>query len=131
VAFSVWGEPASNPWASVPAAALNDHTGAAPPDPRAPGIFAMASEERIRELLDAAGLRPQRIEKVEVGWNFESADDHWHYVMDLAGAIAMRVRSLPEADQAEVRRLTEERLDGAAREPGYRLPALCVNVLAE
>ena len=131
VAFSVWGDPSSNPWASVPARALFEHTGETPPDPLSPGIFAMASEERTRELLDAAGLRPLRVEHVEMDWNFESPDDHWHYVMDLAGAIAMMMRSLPEREQAAIRRLTEERLEGAARPPGYRLAGLCLNVLAE
>src|SRR5919206_582330 len=41
VAFSVWGYPAANPWACVPADAYVEHTGARPPDPLAPGIFAM------------------------------------------------------------------------------------------
>jgi ubiquinone/menaquinone biosynthesis C-methylase UbiE len=131
VAFSVWADPGSNPWASVPAQALAEHTGMEPPDPLAPGIFAMASEERTRELLDAAGLRPLRVEHVEMEWSFETPDDHWHYVMDLAGALAMVIRSLPEADQSAIRGLVEEKLDGVAREPGYGLPGLCLNVLAE
>ena len=130
VAFSVWADPASNPWASVPAQALLEHTGATPPDPHAPGIFAMAREDRTRELLAEAGLEPKRMEHVEMEWAFESADQEWHYVMDLAGAIAMVMRSLPESEQAEIRRVTEERLAPVAREPGYGLPGLCLNVLA-
>jgi len=64
-------------------------------------------------------------------WAFESADDHWHYVMDLAGAIAMVVRSLPESGQAEIRRLSEERLEPVVTRPGYGLPGLCLKVLGE
>jgi SAM-dependent methyltransferase len=131
VAFSVWADPDANPWASVPARALIEHTGAKPPDPHAPGIFAMASEGRTRELLDAAGLRPVRVEHVEMAWSFDSPDDHWRYVMDLAGALAMVIRSMPEREQAAVRRLTEERLSPFAGEPGYRIAGLCLNVLAE
>jgi ubiquinone/menaquinone biosynthesis C-methylase UbiE len=131
VAFSVWADPEANPWGSVPARALIEHTGAKPPDPLAPGIFAMASEERTRELLDAAGLRPVRMEHVEMDWSFDSPDDHWRYVMNLAGALAMVIRSMPEREQAAVRRLTEERLEPVARPPGYRLAGLCLNVLAE
>jgi SAM-dependent methyltransferase len=130
VAFSVWADPASNPWASVPAQALVEHTGAEPPDPHAPGIFAMASGERTRELLGAAGLEPSRVEHVEMEWRFESPDDHWHYVMDLAGAIAMVIRSLPESEQAAIRGLSEAKLEPLARRPGYGLPGLCLNVLA-
>jgi ubiquinone/menaquinone biosynthesis C-methylase UbiE len=131
VALSVWGDPRANLWASVPAAVLSEHTGQPPPDPLAPGIFAMASEERTRELLTEARLTPRRMEHVEMEWSFDTPDDHWRYVMDLAGALAMRVRSLPEDDQAAVRRLTEERLRPMARTPGYGLGGVCLNVLAE
>jgi ubiquinone/menaquinone biosynthesis C-methylase UbiE len=131
VAFSVWGDPASNPWASVPAQALLEHTGGEPPDALAPGIFAMASEERTRELLSSARLEPRRVERVEMEWAFDTPDDHWHYVTDHAGALAMVVRALPEDDQAAIRRLAEERLESVARPPGYGLPGLCLNVLAE
>jgi SAM-dependent methyltransferase len=131
VALSVWGAPASNRWASAPAAAYLEYTGAEPPDPLAPGIFAMASEDRTRDLLEGAGLRPVRMEHVEMEWAFETPDDHWHYVMDLAGALAMLVRALPDDDQAAVRRLTEERLEPVVRRPGYNVPGLCLNVLAE
>jgi ubiquinone/menaquinone biosynthesis C-methylase UbiE len=131
LALSVWGDPRANLWASVPAAVLSEHTGQPPPDPLAPGIFAMASEERTRELLTEAGLTPRRMEHVEMEWSFDTPDDHWRYVMDLAGALAMRVRSLPEDDQAAVRRLTEERLRPMVRTPGYGLGGVCLNVLAE
>jgi ubiquinone/menaquinone biosynthesis C-methylase UbiE len=131
LAFSVWGDPAANPWASVPAQAIFQHTGQTPPDPLAPGIFAMASEERTRELLAEAGLTPRRVELVEMEWAFDSPDGHWHYVLDLAGALAMVVRSLPEPEQAEVRRVSEERLRPVARSPGYGLPGVCLSVLAE
>jgi len=121
----------ANLWASVPAAALAEHTGQEPPDPHAPGIFAMASEERTRELLTEAGLTPRRVEHVEMEWSFRTPDDHWRYVMDLAGALAMVVRSLPEDEQAAVRRLTEQRLEPMVRRPGYVLGGVCLNVLAE
>jgi ubiquinone/menaquinone biosynthesis C-methylase UbiE len=130
VAFSVWGDPASNRWASAPAEAYLEHTRAEPPDPRAPGIFAMASEARTSELLAEAGLRPVRTEHVEMEWTFDTPDDHWHYVMDLAGALAVRIRALPEADQAAVRRRTEEKLEPVVRRPGYNVGGLCLNVLA-
>src|SRR5215207_7276657 len=72
VALSVWGDPERNPWASIPARALLEQTGAEPPDPFAPGVFAMASEERTRSLLQDAGLAPQRVETVDMAWWFES-----------------------------------------------------------
>lgn len=130
VALSVWGDPQQNPWASIPARALLEQTGADPPDPFAPGIFAMASEERTRELLDAAGLEPQRVENVEMAWRFESFADYWHHLTDVKGAIAMVVRSLPQAEQDALGEEIERRLKPYAEGDGYRMPGVCLNVLA-
>jgi SAM-dependent methyltransferase len=130
LALSVWGDPEQNPWASIPARALLELTGAEPPDPFAPGIFAMASEQRTRNLLIDAGLEPHRVEAVEMTWRFESLADYWHHLTDVKGAIAMVVRSLPEADQAALSTEIERRLGPYADGEGYRLPGICLNVLA-
>jgi ubiquinone/menaquinone biosynthesis C-methylase UbiE len=130
VALSVWGDAQQNPWASIPARAILDQTGAEPPDPLAPGVFAMASEERTRELLAAAGLEFQRIETVEMAWSFESLAEYWHYLTDLKGAIALVVRALPEAEQTALIAEIERRLEPFAEDGGYRLPGMCLNVLA-
>jgi ubiquinone/menaquinone biosynthesis C-methylase UbiE len=130
VALSVWGDPQQNPWASIPARAILDQTGAEPPDPLAPGVFAMASEERTRELLAAARLEPQRIETVEMAWSFESLAEYWHYLTDLKGAIAMVVRALPEGERTALAAEIERRLEPYAEDGGYRLPGMCLNVLA-
>jgi len=130
LALSVWSDPEHNPWASIPAKALLELTGAEPPDPFAPGIFAMASEARTRDLLDGAGLEPQTLETVEMTWKFDSLTDYWHHLTDVKGAIAMVVRSLPEADQAALSADIERRLEPYADGEGYRLPGMCLNVLA-
>ena len=130
LALSVWGDPEQNPWASIPAKALLELTGAERPDPFAPGIFAMASEARTRDLLDGAGLEPHTLETVEMTWKFDSLADYWHHLTDVKGAIAMVVRSLPEADQAALSADIERRLGPYADGEGYRLPGMCLNVLA-
>jgi SAM-dependent methyltransferase len=130
VAFSVWGDPDQNPWASIPARALIEQTGGEPPDPFAPGIFAMAREQRTRELLSAAGLEPLRVENVEMAWRFESPGEYWHYVINVKGALAMLVRALPEAEQAALSGEVGRRLEPYADGDGYRLPGMCLNVLA-
>lgn len=130
VAFSVWGDSKLNPWSGIPSRVLLEHTGGAPPDPYAPGIFAMASEDRTRELLEGAGLEPSRIESVEMAWRFDSLDAYWHYVTDLAGAVAMRLRTLPDEDQRAVRDEVERRVQPHAEGDGYHFPGMCLNVLA-
>jgi ubiquinone/menaquinone biosynthesis C-methylase UbiE len=130
VALSVWGDPERNPWASIPARALLEQTGAEPPDPLAPGIFAMASEERTRGLLKNAGLEPWRVETVDMTWWFDSYADYWHHLVDVKGAIAMVVRSLPDTAREALSEEIERRLGAYADGDGYRLPGMCLNVLA-
>jgi ubiquinone/menaquinone biosynthesis C-methylase UbiE len=130
VALSVWGDPQQNPWASIPARALLEQTGAEPPDPFAPGIFAMASEQRTRELLEAAGLEPERVETVDMAWRFDSLAEYWQYLTHVTGAIAMVVRELPEAEQRALGEEIERRLEPFAEGNGYRLPGMCLNILA-
>jgi SAM-dependent methyltransferase len=130
VALSVWGDPEANPWASIPARALLEQTGAEPPDPLAPGVFAMASEERTRGLLEGAGLEPQRVETVDMAWWFESYADYWHHLIDVKGAIAMVVRALPDTERDALSTEIERRLRPYAEGDGYRMPGMCLNVLA-
>ncbi|MCA1707860.1 MAG: class I SAM-dependent methyltransferase, partial [Actinobacteria bacterium] len=85
LALSVWGCPEGNPWASIPGRALLEHTGASPPDPTAPGIFAMADPERTRSLLAAAGFEVQRWENLELSWRFQDFDAYWRFLTQLAG----------------------------------------------
>jgi hypothetical protein len=71
-----------------------------------------------------------RVEQVEMAWLFDTPDHYWRFVMEHAGGLAPLIRALPDEGQAAVRRLTEERLEGVAEPPGYRLPGVCLNVLA-
>lgn len=128
LSLSVWGAAERNPWASLPAKALMEHTGAPPPSPEAPGIFAMADPERVRSLLRDAGFGEPRLEEVEVSWRFERFADYWRYATEMAGGIAMVLQAMPEADREAVRSLVERsagdfQVNGALELPGVALNA--------
>ena len=128
LAFSVWGAAERNPWASLPAKALVEHTGAPRANPTDPGIFAMADPERVRSLVKAAGLGEPRLAEVEVLWRFEDFDAYWRYVTELAGGIAMVLQTMPATDREAVRELVERatrnyRVDGGLELPGVALNA--------
>ena len=128
LSLSVWGAAERNPWASLPAKALMEHTGAPPPNPKDPGIFAMADPERVRSLVQGAGFAEPRLDEVEVRWRFEDFDAYWRYVMELAGGIAMVLQAMPETDREAVRKLVERatrdyRVDGGLELPGVALNA--------
>ena len=104
LSLSVWGAAERNPWASLPAKALTEHTGAPPANPKDPGIYAMADPERVRSLVQDAGSAEPRLDEVGVRWRFEDCDAYWRYVTELAGGIAMVLQAMPETDR-ELRRV--------------------------
>lgn len=128
--LSVWGHPAQNPWASVPGRALLAQTGAPPPDPTAPGVFAMADPERTASLLLTADFELRRMEDVQVNWRFESSDDYWTFLTDLAGALSPAIAALSDEEQRTLRRRIEEALEPHRQGGGYDLPGVAQNTLA-
>jgi ubiquinone/menaquinone biosynthesis C-methylase UbiE len=130
VSLSVWGAAERNPWASVPARALMEHTGAPPPNPTDPGIFAMADPGRVRSLVQDAGFAEPQLDEVEVRWRFSDFDAYWRYVTELAGGIAMVLQAMPESDREAVRE-TVERAAGEYRvDGGLELPGVALNASA-
>src|SRR5947199_6845213 len=56
IALSVWDVPERNPWATIPNRALLELGHIEPPDPDAPGMFALADPGRLKELAYEAGF---------------------------------------------------------------------------
>jgi len=55
-AFAVWDDSARNPWATIPGRVMIELGHTEPPDPQAPGMFALAAPGRLSELLEDAGF---------------------------------------------------------------------------
>ncbi|HET6868108.1 MAG TPA: methyltransferase domain-containing protein [Solirubrobacteraceae bacterium] len=130
LSLSVWGAPERNPWASVPARALREHTGAPAPDAHDPGIFAMADPDRVRSLVRDAGFGEPRLEEVEVSWRFDDFDAYWRYVTELAGGIAMVLQTMRETDREAVRTMVERAVGGFRTDRGLELPGVALNAVA-
>jgi ubiquinone/menaquinone biosynthesis C-methylase UbiE len=130
LAMSVLAGPADNPWATVPGGALRELTGAPPPDPTAPGLFAMADPDRTRSMLQAAGFEVRRMEDVGMTWRFESFEEYWTFLTEVAGAVAVVISELPEEQQRVLRDRIEQASEPYRANGGYALPALSQNTLA-
>ena len=102
----------------------------APPAPEAPGIFALANPDRIKRLLADAGFSLSHIEEVPIVFSFESADEYWLFLREIAGALAAVITTLPEDRQGSVRRTIEDRLRPFRKNVGYALPGVSMNVVA-
>jgi ubiquinone/menaquinone biosynthesis C-methylase UbiE len=127
--FSVFASAERNPWAAMPARVLIEEGHMAPPVPEAPGILALANPDRIKRLLADAGFGLPRIEEVPIVWSFESADEYWSFLKEIAGALAVVITTLPEDRQRTVRRTITDRLVPFRRGGGYALPGVCLNVV--
>jgi SAM-dependent methyltransferase len=127
LALSVWGAPERNPWASIGGMILIERGHMPPPEPGAPGVFSMASEERTRTLLENAGFKSVRTEEVQVRFAFGNLDDYERWVLDVAGPFAIVVRGLHQDEREVLRARLKEAFVPFATDGGYEIPggALC------
>ncbi|MCA1703977.1 MAG: methyltransferase domain-containing protein [Actinobacteria bacterium] len=129
LAFSVWATPERNPWASLVGRVLVTQGHIPPPDPKAPGIFAMADPGRIRELVVGAGFAEPEIEEVSFRWTFADRDDYWRFLTEVAGAISSVLQTLPPEVQAQLREQVHEAAEPFRSGEGYDFPAVCLNTV--
>jgi ubiquinone/menaquinone biosynthesis C-methylase UbiE len=128
LAFSVWSGPDRNPGPSLVGRVLVEQGHIPPPDPEAPGIFAMADQGRIRELVLGAGFAEPEIEEVSFRWSFADQNTYWRFLTEAAGAISLVLRALPPQAQATVRERAHEATRLFHSGEGYDFPAVCLNV---
>jgi SAM-dependent methyltransferase len=130
VALSVWGAPDRNPWAGTVGRFLVERGHIPPPDPGAPGVFSMASEERTRELLEGAGFTAVRIEEVAMQWTFGDLDEYQRWVTDVAAALAVLLRGLSAEESEALTSHLEEAFAAFASDGGYKVPGLALCAVA-
>jgi SAM-dependent methyltransferase len=130
LALSVWGAPERNPWASIGGRILVERGHIPPPEPGAPGIFSMASEERTRVLLEGAGFSAVRTEEVSVLFAFGDLDEYERWIMEVAGAFAMVVRGLSKREREALKAQLEAAFAPFMADGGYTLPGVALTAIA-
>ena len=131
VSFSVWGDPGRNPWAALGRAALVEHGHMQPPQPRQPGIFAMADPGRVEELVTGAGFGRPAIVEVESAWRFDDFEAYWSFLFELAGGIAPVLEGLSGDERATVRATIERNAEAFRHDQGfYVFPGMALNAVA-
>lgn len=130
LAFAVWASPERNPWATLPAMTLIERGHMAPPEPGAPGIFAMADPELIRELVIGAGFDDPEIEEIDFHFRHVDANDVWDALVRLAGPLAHVINALDPDERQATRAAVEEALGPfRAADGSYAEPARALGVL--
>jgi ubiquinone/menaquinone biosynthesis C-methylase UbiE len=131
LSFAVWGSPDKNLWAATPGMVLMERGAMPTPEPGAPGIFALADQDRIRELVTAAGFADPKIEEVPFAFRYDEMDTHWRATNELAGPIAAAISQLSPDDQQAVKEEVASRLEQFKKNGGYEVPATPIGVVAE
>jgi hypothetical protein len=101
----------------------------APPEPEAPGAFAMADPGHIRELVVGADFAEPEIEEVSFRLPFADRDAYWRYLTDTSASSSTILRSLPPEEQAKVRQQVHEGARAFRSGEGYDFPAVCLNAV--
>jgi SAM-dependent methyltransferase len=111
LSFAVWGGPDRNLWAFIPGFALVEAGHLPPPEPDAPGIFAMGDPDRIKQLVTGAGFAEPEIEEVVVDWDYTDPAVHWEKTMKLAAPIADAMAEVPDEERERLRKLVASRVE--------------------
>jgi ubiquinone/menaquinone biosynthesis C-methylase UbiE len=129
IALAVWDEPPLNPWATITTRALVELGHTAPPDPDAPGMFALAPPGRLRNVLEDAGFVEVLLESVQPQRAFDSVEAYIAETDDLSSLFGDVFHPLSDEQRAEVVATVGELVqpyvgaDGALRFPARSLVA--------
>ncbi len=129
VALAVWDAPERNPWATIPTQALVELGHTEPPDPSAPGMFAMAEAGKLEQLLEDGGFTEIAARQVDLTQSRPSVDTWLEQILDLSRPFVEVRERLDEAEWEamvdRVRKLAEPftAADGSVRLPAQALVA--------
>ncbi len=130
LALAVWRGPEQNPWISIAGRVLVERGHMAPPEPGSPGMFSMATDDRVESLLYAAGFERVRIEDVPVLLVYRGFDDYVALASDTGGSFSAAFRDSPLEEQVTLKREIEERLSPFEVGGDYELPGLALVAVA-
>jgi SAM-dependent methyltransferase len=126
LALAVWSTAAENPWVALAGRILAERGLAPPPEPGAPGMFVLADEARLRQLLQGAGFDVERVERVPVRFEFDDVDDYVVRTKDLGGMFSKIWGDASDEDRAAIAARLAEDFAPFAVDGGVQLPGVAV-----
>jgi SAM-dependent methyltransferase len=99
-AFAVWDVPERNPWAVIPNRAMATLGHAQPPDPEAPGMFRLAADGRITELLQDAGFEDVVVRPVALERHYAVIDRFVEETIDMSPIFSAIFQGLSVEERA-------------------------------
>jgi ubiquinone/menaquinone biosynthesis C-methylase UbiE len=90
LAAAVWGAPEKVPFLAIPFGILRKETRTPAPAPGTPGPFSLSDEIQLKKLLAEAGFKDVHTERLNVVFNFDSAEEYTRFQQETAApAVAM------------------------------------------
>lgn len=121
--YATWGPPERNPWIFQIVAALLQNGVVPPEDPFAPGgLFSLSTPERNQDLATGAGFSDVIVEEITGAMRFESVDDYWEHIAEVAGPVAELVGSLGSEQIGAIRATLEPSLEPFKSGDAVELP---------
>lgn len=121
-AFAVWDAPEHNPWATIPRQALIEAGLLEPPDPDAPGPFALATPGLLGELFEDAGFTGVQVQTVDVVRRHPDAESMMAVTVSVSEAVAALWPRLSDAQRAAITARVAELTVPYTDADGIRLP---------
>jgi len=99
---AVWAEPADNPWATIPMAAIAAHADVPAPAPDAPGIFRCAAPGSVAAIMRDAGLHDVVETDVWAPLDVSSPDEYWSFIREITAPVVAILSTLDEATRERI-----------------------------
>ncbi len=125
--FVCWRSPRENPWVAVAGQAVAPFLPEPeePPDPRAPGPFALAEEGYLREILEKAGFGGIQLETLETTLHLGRDVDEVMGFQSEIGPVARALAELEGSARDEALAAAREALASRLTSEGVALGASC------
>jgi SAM-dependent methyltransferase len=129
--LAVWGSPERNPWMTATGRASVELGLVDPPDRDAPGPFRLSDPERLKSVIETAGLEVAQLEEADVSWEAVSVDEWWDASCDMSPTLGVLLAQLPAGGATELRSRAAAHLDEyLAADGSVTVPGLARIVVA-
>jgi hypothetical protein len=93
-------------------------------------MFVMASDQRMRELLEGAGFAVERLEDVPVLLRYSDVDDYISSAVDTGGMFARVWAAAPEEERQAIRSQLAEAFEPFSADGRFELPGVAFAAVA-
>ncbi len=122
LAAAVWSAPENNPFFSIPMTVLKTYLALPPHDPEQPGIFRLARPGDLLGMAERAGLRGLTDEELIGESVYDSADEYFSSLMEMAAPLQPLFAKLSSEQKKQAESAIKRAADSYRTGSGVALP---------